>query len=271
MFDCFSFFNELDLLEIRLNLLDPVVEKFVLVESNMTHAGKPKELLFQQNRSRFSKFLPKIYYILYNGSPENPHCNRWFNENQQRDAILEVLWHIKPSDGLLHISDLDEIPRPGKLVEAARVYESTHLPVSLQQINCLYYMNFQTTAVSLGSYVYDPTKFNEVPTMLRWHACDNTHKNDFPMVADAGWHFSTLGGVEKIREKLSAYAHKEFDDPEVISDQHLLECMKNGVPYYEKKFKFVENPLRFEKKDISNLPKYVQDNLETYGKYILKD
>lgn len=261
----------MDLLELRLNVVNPVVEKFVIVESTRTHSGKPKELIFQQNKDRFKKFLPKIYYILYNGVPEGPTVNRWFNENQQRDAILEVLWHIRPSDGLLHISDIDEIARPEKLLEAAEIFKQTQRPVALQLTNCLYFMNLQTESMAWGSYLYDPTKFNEVPTMLRWHACDNIHKHDFPTVTDAGWHFSTLGGIEKIREKLAAYAHKEFDVPEVTDEEHLLDCIKNGVPYYERRFKFIEDALRFKKKDLSNLPKYVIENQDKFSIYLLKD
>ena len=61
IYDCFTFFNELDLLEIRLNELDLVVDKFVLVEANFTHQGKEKRLLFEENKNRFFKWVSFSY------------------------------------------------------------------------------------------------------------------------------------------------------------------------------------------------------------------
>jgi hypothetical protein len=63
VYDCFTFFNELDLLEIRLNTLDAVVDKFVIAEATRTHTGKHKDLVFKLNQSRFARFLDKIIYV----------------------------------------------------------------------------------------------------------------------------------------------------------------------------------------------------------------
>ena len=65
MFDCCFIHDEMDILELRLNTLNHVVEKFVVVESNKTHSGKPKELNFVLNKERFQSFLPKIIYIVH--------------------------------------------------------------------------------------------------------------------------------------------------------------------------------------------------------------
>ena len=69
IFDCFSFFNELDILEIRLNVLAPVVDKFVLVEAVRRHSGEPKELYFEKNKQRFAPFLDKIIHVVVDDEP----------------------------------------------------------------------------------------------------------------------------------------------------------------------------------------------------------
>ena len=66
IYDCFMFFNELDILDIRLNMLNPFVDKFVIVESTITHSGKPKRLFYNENKERYKKFNDKIIYIVKN-------------------------------------------------------------------------------------------------------------------------------------------------------------------------------------------------------------
>ena len=94
IYDCFTFFNELDLLEIRLNVLNGCVDKFVLVEMGKTHTGKDKPLVFEQNKERFSIFKDKIIHIIVDDYPEleksesDGYGNKWLLENYQRDAIM---------------------------------------------------------------------------------------------------------------------------------------------------------------------------------------
>ena len=104
IYDCFSFFNELDLLEIRLNVLKDVVDKFVLVEAGETHTGKPKPLYFKENEARFAAFRDRIIYVAIERFPE-VCTTSWARENWQRNAIAEglkgsamVAWH---ADGLV--------------------------------------------------------------------------------------------------------------------------------------------------------------------------
>ena len=115
IYDCFSFFNELDLLEIRLNTLDKVVDKFVLVEAPWTHTGHKKPLYFEENKQRFAPFLNKIIHIVASDPPTSPTAtereNAWIRENWQRNQIARGLTDAKPEDVLI-IADLDEIPKP---------------------------------------------------------------------------------------------------------------------------------------------------------------
>src|SRR5689334_20509145 len=98
--DCFTFFNELDLLEFRLKLLDAHVDHFVLAESNITHSGQPKPFYFEENKKRFDRWLHKIIYLRVNQSAEglvfttehsyNPQSSAWKLENGQRNALADA-------------------------------------------------------------------------------------------------------------------------------------------------------------------------------------
>ena len=108
------FFNELDILEIRLNILDPVVDRFVLVESDVTNTGKPKELIFIKNKNRFTQFNDKIIHLVYSPLADGSDISsypKWYLENTQRDAIMVGLANCRHDDVIL-ISDVDEIPDP---------------------------------------------------------------------------------------------------------------------------------------------------------------
>src|ERR1035438_6113570 len=118
IYDCFTFFNELDLLEIRLNILNDYVDCFVLVESTKTHQGKDKPLHFSDNKNRYQKFLPKIIHIVVDQYPEYEGKSAWILEHHQRNMILKGLKDCTPDDIIL-ISDLDEIPNPSKIAEYA--------------------------------------------------------------------------------------------------------------------------------------------------------
>ena len=103
------FYNELDTLELRLTVLDPYVDQFVLVESELTHGCQPKELHFQKNRERFEKWLPKIRHIIVTEEESPKDDNPWSREKYQRECILRGLDGI-PDDAHVMVSDVDEIP-----------------------------------------------------------------------------------------------------------------------------------------------------------------
>ena len=123
IFDCFTFFNELDLLEIRLHTLKDVVDKFVIAEATRTHTGKPKELVFDKNRSRFAEFKDKIVHVVVDNLLPEEEVSKdsynlpWINENRQRNALIKGLSNVDDGDVII-VSDVDEIPRPERIAEA---------------------------------------------------------------------------------------------------------------------------------------------------------
>ena len=118
--DCFMYFDEDHLLEIRLNTLYKYVNKFVIVEANLDHAGNPRQPLF--SIKKFSDFKDKIQYILIKDLPKHNNFYKknwgpaWRRENLQRNALSKGYDDCDPND-LIMISDLDEIPNPEKIFE----------------------------------------------------------------------------------------------------------------------------------------------------------
>src|SRR5205823_1107096 len=108
IYDCFLFFNEVELLEIRLHDLSAVVDRFVLVESPVTFSNKPKPLYYADNRDRFKAFEDRIIHVVVDDNP--PADSPFDRENHQRNCIARGLAACHPDDVVL-ISDLDEIPK----------------------------------------------------------------------------------------------------------------------------------------------------------------
>ena len=111
IFDCFTFFNELELLELRLESLYDVVDCFVIVEADKTHANVPKPFNFYEHRNDFKKYLSKIHYIMDTSTVPYKGVGDWSLENNQRNNIMQGLTDAAPDD-LILISDADEFPDP---------------------------------------------------------------------------------------------------------------------------------------------------------------
>lgn len=279
IYDCFSFFNELDLLEIRLNVLKDVVDKFVLVEATQTHAGQSKPLYYQENAGRFSAFGDRIIHIVVSdfSGAEGANTAReraWAVENIQRNAIALGLKEAQESDTIL-ISDLDEIPNPEVLVEVVGKSGLTRLGL----MPCYYYLNFRnyslpewTLSTQVLSYrtfcdprTYRNFRFNEfvipsvnrIPSasMIRFSKSDRT-------VHDAGWHFSYQGGAKMICRKIQSIAHTEFDTENTHSEVWVEERIKKGEDVFLRGDRF------FAEKLDERFPSYVRDHVDRYAHMI---
>jgi beta-1,4-mannosyl-glycoprotein beta-1,4-N-acetylglucosaminyltransferase len=244
--DCFTFFNELDLLEFRLKFLDPHIDHFIIAESNLTHSGKAKPFYFEENKKRFGPWLHKIIYIPIKQSAAglsfneneityNPESASWKLENEQRNALL-IASSVANDNDLVIISDLDEIPNPFLL----RKFKPGEEPMVLSMLFHYYFFNCQNTGEERwwnGSIVASGKQFKEkTPQILR----DN--RNNYKRIKKAGWHFSYLGGIEKIKEKIRSFAHTEFNKEEFLNDEYLLKAISSGEDIFKRKgiaFEFV--------------------------------
>lgn len=237
IYDCFTFFNELDLLEFRLRLLDPVVDFFVLAESNITHSGKPKPFYYKENESRFAKWAHKIIYIpalqdstgMQFGVDDkyNPGSDAWKLENEHRNFLSQVRDRVEDNDMVI-LSDLDEMPNP----YALKAIGTPAAPQALSMLFHYYFLNCQNTGYERwwkGSIVCSGADYKANPAQ---HFRDR--RNDFPAVPEAGWHFSFIGGIEKIRQKLQAFAHREFATEEYWSDANIIRAMEKGEDIFKR-------------------------------------
>lgn len=237
IFDCFTFFSELDLLEFRLKLLDEHVDHFVLTESNITHSGQPKPFYFEENKARFEKWLPRIIYLPVHQNAEglvfttetsyNPQSSAWKLENGHRNALSGAASLIADDDIVL-LSDLDEIPDPFVFKEI----KPANGPVALSLLFHYYFLNCQNVGDERwwnGTIASKGKQFKATtPQELR------DKRNDLPFIKKAGWHFSYLGGLEKIKEKIRSFAHTEFNKEEFSGDKNILEAMEQGTDIFKR-------------------------------------
>ena len=284
IYDCFSFFNELDTLEIRLNTLDDVVDKFVLVEAVWTHTGKPKPLYFAENRDRFKPFLDKIIHIVVNDNDLPPFpadaTDReiaWIRENVQRNAIVKGLSDAKPDD-ILIISDLDEIPNARVVQEITPAHNAI---VNLELRNYAYFLNYRNISRpwwTLGPKVLTVDTFRKQSTYS--HAVFNEFApecaNQLPSATlirlttnyttcrDAGWHFSYQGGLSMIKSKFAAYSHTENQTEASRNDEHILSCLELGIDVIDKRIRFVPEPLA------NGFPDYLAANADRFLRLVKK-
>jgi len=201
IYDGFMFFNELELLEIRLNELDEVIDKFILVESPVTHSGKPKPLYYQENAHLFKKFHDRIIHVIYK-PPETD--NSWDRERGQRDAIRDGVPELKDGDFVI-VSDADEIPS----AESVRNYTPDMGIAAFNQSLFYFWLNTYSCgwagpkAIPYHEYIKGKSLSNLRGRIDNFVPCDRY-----------GWHFSYLGGNDRVLQKLESYAHVEMNSHE---------------------------------------------------------
>lgn len=281
IYDCFTFFNELDLLEIRLNTLKDVVDKFVISEATRTHTGKPKELVFEKNRDCFSDFAGKIEYVIVDDLlPEDDVAKDsynlpWVNENRQRNAVIRGLKDAHDDD-IVMLSDVDEIPRPQSVLRAKKELTDAVSSVRLELRSYNFYINYEnctcpkwllgTIAVKYGDFIGGEltakVKYDRY-TQKSENQGVALHKLRFVtpelVVSEAGWHFSFLGGIDAIQRKLVAFSHSEFGS---VPREILEDRLRRGCDLFGRNGKFFGVPID------SSFPCYVVENQSRFSKLI---
>ncbi len=243
IYDAFPFFNELDLLEIRLNEMNDLVDYFVLAEAPITFSNNPKPIFYNDNKERFEKWNDKIIHIIVNDMPSGG--GPWLKENFQRNALIRGLVNAKDDDWIL-LSDLDEIPRPEE-INANTVF--------VQNLYG-YYINVRSSSLyTTGTVCVTKKELDNYLVLQQLRA----NRGKYCVVEDGGWHFSYLGTPEDIVYKLNSSAHVEHGGKSL---EFIESCFKDlKSPYSEEKW---------YKCDIDDTyPKTILENLDYYSKYIL--
>lgn len=276
VFDCFTFFKELDILEIRLNELDPVVDKFVLVESSYTFQNQPKPFFFEENKGRYEKFLHKIIHIKVEDFPVNYSFetpNSWIIETFQREAISRGLVSAKPEDKII-ISDVDEIIRHELISKYSKIDNPTYFFLS----PILFFLNLEEVrSIPLRHKVLQflgPRKqqkywrkkyfagpvmkyFSEYTTAQVIRDERESFFKNAVYVPNAGWHFTYQGGTKAIIEKIKSFAHTEFNIEKYTNSDFISYCLKNKINFLDEKSKF-------KVLEIEDLPEYIGLNRQSF-------
>jgi beta-1,4-mannosyl-glycoprotein beta-1,4-N-acetylglucosaminyltransferase len=204
--DAFMFYNELEMLKYRLTIMDPYVDKFIICECPVSFSGKAKPMHFLENKHLFEPWLHKITHVIWNGFRENAleTDDAWFNENNQRNHLLEGLKGLNPND-IVIISDVDEIIDPTIMENIDSILGGRSI-VKLSMD--LYYYDIEHgtsekwdfARVARYSFVRD----------TKPHYCRNSSRID-PIIENSGWHLSFFGNEKFIINKTKNYAHREAD------------------------------------------------------------
>jgi len=238
--DSFIFYNELDLLFYRLSILDPSIDKCIVVESTHTFSGKPKPLFYNENKAMFEKFNHKIIHIIVDNVPyifptiDYNKNQQWENEYHQRNAIkrgLDTIISDLTTDDILLTSDVDEIPNPSVLISAKEnqlSYDKTtlnRLALDMYYYNLRYRIGSGSNwhgikLLTIGAYNTHYLSFQQMRTY--------EHSHMVPIIPKGGWHLSYFGDIEFIKNKIRGYAHQEYNNDQYLNDKKLTEDIKNG-------------------------------------------
>lgn len=261
IYDCFSFFNELTVLDIRLNTLYDTVDKFIIVEATRSHQNYPKPLYFAENAHRYSKFADKIIHVVVDSYP--PH-DYWSFEQHQRDQIVGALNQVAKPEDVVYISDVDEIWNPAAFehvkFENGKIYQWPSLI-------CYHYFNL----AAQSDWWYQPLvcTYDTLDHYCNHENRSLTHDlfrnksgaidpNNYIRLGNlSGWHFSY---TEDVEYKLQNFLHSEYRG---MSYGEFLSFIRQGKNPFHKNDMTLITDLQ------THLPQYVLDNKESFQQYIL--
>lgn len=270
VYDCFQFYNEIDILKIRLNVLKDVVDKVVLSESTTTFSGKEKPLYFEENKELFKEFEDKIIHIIVDDTPMD--CDAFTRDSHQKCAVMRGLKDAKEDD-IIIFSDVDEIPNPDTLkklissneicnceggqaediecgIEHGKIY-------ALAQRNFYCYLNLEEKTGNLLSVTGEfPGIEGEDRKWLGTKICrysllkeytteqlrDKEQQNIMVRIPDGGWHFSYMGGhnimdvKDRVRDKVISAAHQEYNSKKVINEA--IDKLHAGFDMFDREARF---------------------------------
>ena len=261
--DCFIFYNELDLLTYRFNLLNNIVDYFIIVESTHTFIGKEKKLFFNENKHLFENFRNKIIHIIVDDFPYKYHnvniCNNdvWNNEYFQRNAISHGINYIKDLSqyDVIIISDLDEIPDPYTLDKIKK--GDIIVDINILEMD-LYYYNLNTRSPSKWPLckIISYKKYNELNI-----SCNDIRITQCSNILNGGWHLSYFGDKYFIQNKIQNFSHQELNNANYTDLDKIENRVKKSSDLYDR------DSCKFEKIKIENntyLPPYYDKYLNKY-------
>lgn len=262
--DAFMFFNELELLEIRLNELDPVVDKFVIAESLERHgSANLKPAFIRDNWHIVKPFEHKIKYVLlpHLEPPYTDSASGWGRENFQRNSLMASALELSTSpDDILILSDCDEIPRATTIKENLSLGRIHRLELELFYYNVNRYVGLwdNSTIGTVAQYINEGgTQKVRSDTIVRPHT-------KYGIIRNAGWHFSYFGGIDRMRTKVSSFAEAYLDsavDFRKRTDAEIVQDIRAGEDIYHRG---IYPPFTRRETNDPRLPAYFLKNVSRY-------
>jgi beta-1,4-mannosyl-glycoprotein beta-1,4-N-acetylglucosaminyltransferase len=278
VYDCFPFFNELDILSLRLNILDKYVDYFVISESSLTFSGEKKPLFYLDNKHLFEKFQKKIIHNIV--EPGNILLNPFERDVYQKDSVKNALLNCNDNDVII-FSDLDEIPNPKRIEEIFENFDNQAI-YHMAQRNFYFYLNLEEISGSLLSYTGE---FDNV-LQKKWlgtKVCSFRILRNLPIsqlrwpemkvngirVDNGGWHFTYMGGskdenlINRVEYKIKSAAHQEFNNSKIINNIKKKIVNKKDIFGRDSSFKVVDIDESF--------PEYLLLNLDSFQHLLLNE
>jgi beta-1,4-mannosyl-glycoprotein beta-1,4-N-acetylglucosaminyltransferase len=274
IYDCFCYFNEDMLLELRLEMLWDYVDYFVISEAVYSQVGRPKQLNF--NPEKFAKYREKIRYLVVDHLPPG-EPGFWKNENYQRNFLINGLYDAGPDD-LIIVSDLDEIPR----AESIRQFDpKRYLRGDLHQYCYAYFLNNRlldgmgfadwvgtkiTTFGNLMGFFGDVNAVRSYKSAGMLRSFKRTWFRNFRVqhIENGGWHFSWVMEPARILLKMESIAEQQFVKDEFKNLQFIESRIRTGRDV-------LDRPLRYQPQKIDEIqfPLILVKDREKYADWLL--
>jgi beta-1,4-mannosyl-glycoprotein beta-1,4-N-acetylglucosaminyltransferase len=246
-------FNGDWVIKMRLEFMFPFVDEFVITESRYTFSGVKKDFLY---RDKWSKLLEhyqsKITWVIvdefpqmteewHNAYKENSWFREesrqaWFNEHYQRDVAFEYIKEkYKDDDYIVNVGDVDEIPNTDIFYPDSRrvmlnKLQEIQQPLYLEMLFFYYNFYWKKPYNWYRAYIIDKGQLLKNPSMTHWRL------NHLPnlVLRGAGWHFSYFMEIADIQRKIQSFSHKEYNDPQWTSVDHIKECIAQGKDIFNR-------------------------------------
>ena len=293
IYDCFMYFDEDLLLDLRLNVLNNFVKKFVITEATYTHNGSKKKLQFDINK--FKKFEDKIIYIIVDQHPENilklsdgdsknRRAEKLILNGMARDYFqrenLDKGLNAAHEDDLILISDLDEIPNL-EVVDLSKIHNNIAIfeqKMFYYKFNLLYenYTWQGTKAVKKKNFISPQwlrnVKGRKYPLWRIDTFFSKTKYMNIRIINNGGWHFTNLKNANEIEYKLKSYLHHREFDVNPISSEEIKKIMNDKIAIYDlsldKKTQKIGHGKKLQKYSLEKLPKFLQNNINNYQEWM---
>lgn len=293
IYDCFMYFDEDVILDLRLNILNPFIDYFVIVESTFNHKGEKRKLKFDINK--YKKFENKIIYLIFDKEPSGIEkvfdtdnesevsrkliLNAASRENGQRNFISKGLERANEKD-LILISDVDEIPNLEKIN-----WNTLKDQIVLFKQDMFYYkLNLRLPDLIWSGSKACRKKYLKSPQWLRnikdkkysFFRIDTFFSKkkyiNIKFIENGGWHFSNIKTAAEIEHKLKSYLHHREFDLNPMSKEEIEDIINNKQAIYDlkvdKRINKIGNGNKLIEQPLNKLPSYIQKNLYKYEEWI---